>query len=245
MYQLAVTEERERRQLAAELHDYLAQLLTLARIKIKQAQQTAYPSVADCNRYIVETDDLLHKSLDYVRTLMAELYPAQLHELGLPAALHWLAGQMPRHGLEVEVTIGGMSLSLTSEKELLVYQSVRELLLNIVKHTGVTHASVVLENEAEWLSVIVQDHGRGFDPLTLPATALGQHFGLQSVRERIISTGGTFAVDSSVGKGTTIMMTVPSRPSSQLALLRAASASRQDRVKSKPAGPQDLHSLTL
>jgi signal transduction histidine kinase len=69
--QLAVTEERERRQLAAELHDYLAQLLTLARMKAKQAQQVVHRSVGEANRYITETDDLLRKSVEYVRTLMA------------------------------------------------------------------------------------------------------------------------------------------------------------------------------
>jgi signal transduction histidine kinase len=80
MRQLAVTTEHERGQLAGQLHDYLAQLLTLARMKIKQAQQCLYRSVEDSNRYIGETDALLRQSVEYVRTFMAELYPVQLHD---------------------------------------------------------------------------------------------------------------------------------------------------------------------
>src|SRR5262245_42397720 len=67
MSQLTVTEERERRQLAAELHDYLAQLLILSRMKIKQAQQSVYRSAKESNRFMTETDELLRKSVEIGR----------------------------------------------------------------------------------------------------------------------------------------------------------------------------------
>jgi len=245
MYQLAVTEERERRQLAAELHDYLAQLLSLARMKIKQAQQQVFRSVTESNRYIEDTDELLRKSVDYVRTLMAELYPTELHELGLPAALRWLAGQMPRHGLAVELSVSSEALPLTSDMALLLYQSVRELLMNIVKHANVSRAFVTLEVESACLFLTVQDHGIGFDSSTLPPTIPGQHFGLQSVRERIFTMGGTFALDSNFGKGTTITLTLPLQPLSESQILRAASSFPQERVRAKPAGPPNQQSLPL
>jgi signal transduction histidine kinase len=245
MYQLAVTEERERRQLAAELHDYLAQLLTLARMKIKQAQQYMNRSVGESNRSISETDELLRKSLDYVRTLMAELYPSQLHELGLAAALRWLAGQMPRHGLTIEFSISNESLPLTGDQALLLYQSVRELLMNIVKHAGVSRALLAVEVESECLFITVQDHGRGFEPSSLQSTRLGQHFGLESVRQRMGNIGGTFVVDSTIGKGTRITLTIPLPVWSEAQPVRAATSIQQDRVKAKPPGPPDQQSLPL
>jgi len=247
MYQLAVTEERERRQLAAELHDYLAQLLTLARMKIKQARQHIFHSVVESNRYIGESDEMLRKSLDYVRTLMAELYPTELHELGLPAALRWLAGQMLRHGLAVEVSLGSgcETLTLTSDRALLLYQSVRELLMNTVKHAHVSRAFVALKVESDCLFLTVQDYGRGFDSSTVPPNIPGQHFGLQSVRERISTLGGTFVLDSNVGKGTSITLTMPLVPLSESQVLRAASALQQTRVRAKPAGPPNQPSLPL
>ena len=242
---MTVTEERERRQLAAELHDYLAQLLILSRMKIKQAQQNVYRSAGESNRYMKETDELLRKSVDYVRTLMADLYPTQLHDLGLPAALRWLAGQMPRHGLDVELTISNESMPLTSDKALLLYQSVRELLMNIVKHATVNRARVVVEAESDSVVIMVQDHGRGFDPSTLPPAIPGHHFGLQSVRERITATGGTFVIHSTVGRGASITVTLPFHSWSESEELRAASSIRQDRVRMKSAEDENQQALPL
>ena len=245
MSQLTVTEERERRQLAAELHDYLAQLLVLSRMKIKQAQQSVYHSAKESNRYMTETDELLRKSVDYVRTLMADLYPTQLHDLGLPAALRWLAGQMPRHGLDVELAISNESLPLTSDKALLLYQSVRELLMNIVKHAAVNRAHVVVEAESDSVVITVRDHGRGFDPSTLPPAIPGHHFGLESVRERITAIGGTFVIDSAVRRGTSITLTLPFHSWSASKDLRAARALTQDRVQAKPTEDENQQSLPL
>lgn len=199
----------------------------------------------ESNRYIAETDDLLRKSVDYVRTLMAELYPTELHELGLPAALRWLAEQMPRHGLAVELSITSEALPLTSDRVLLLYQSVRELLMNIVKHANVSRTFVALEVHSECLLLTVQDHGRGFDSSTVPPTIPGQHFGLQNVRERISAMGGTFVLYSTVGKGTSITLTVPLRPLSESQVLRAASAFPQDRVKATSGEPPNQQSLPL
>src|SRR4030095_7225328 len=164
MYQLATTEERERRQLAEELHDYLAQLLTLARMKMKQAEQHAHQSVAETHRFIREADELLRTSGNYVRTLMAELHPPQLHELGL-AALRGLAEQVPRHGLAVEVSITRESLAISNETVLLLYQSVRELLMNVVKHGSGERAFLSLDVQSECLCITVQDFCQGFDPM--------------------------------------------------------------------------------
>ena len=246
MYQLAATEERERRQLAAELHDYLAQLLTLARMKIKQAQQHANRSNGEVNHYIEETDALLHKSVDYVRTLMAELYPALLYELGFPAALRWLAGQMLRHGLDVEVSITTDSQpALMTDQSLLLYQSVRELLMNIVKHAGVSRAVMTLDADTNHVVITVQDHGRGFDPSTVASTMSGHHFGLQSVRERMTAIGGSFQVESSVGKGTSVTVTVPLQLSPKSERLQAARTIHQDRVGARPAAHPNQESLLL
>jgi signal transduction histidine kinase len=243
MYQLAITEERERRELSVELHDYLAQLLALARMKMKQAQQFVLRSRADAYCRIVEAEDLLHKSIDYVRTLMAELYPTQLQDLGLPGAVRWLAAQMPRHGLDIELSLTSESLPLSSDQALVLYQSVRELLMNIVKHAQVSRAVVTLESDSECIFITVKDQGRGFDPSALTARTDGRHFGLHSVHERINAMGGTFILNSTVGKGTTIKLTLPYHHYSESEVLRAASSMQQDRVKAVPTAPQNQQSL--
>jgi signal transduction histidine kinase len=243
MHQLVATEERERRELAAELHDYLAQLLSLARMKIKQAQQHMPRSMAECQRFVTETDDLLRTCVNYVRTLMAELYPAQLNEMGLPAALRWLAGQMPRHGLAVDVSICTDSLSLPDHTVLLLYQSARELLMNVVKHAEVNRAFMSLDVDADCVFITVQDRGRGFDPPTPGSSTGGQHFGLQSVRDRLTSVGGMFSLESRFGKGTSVTLTVPLESDESLST-RAASTVRLDRTR-PPAPVSDQQSLPL
>ena len=245
MLALVVTEERERRSLAAELHDYLAQLLTLARMKAKQAQQCVYRSTRDTSRYIGETDELLNQSLGYVRTLMAELYPVELEQAGLPAALRWLAAEMPRHGLTVELSIESESLPLQHEQAVLLYQSVRELLMNCVKHAAVDHAKASLTSNLGTLHIEVQDFGRGFDASTLSRSADGQHFGLSSIRERMVTIGGHFTVKSVIGQGTTITLKMPLQPSFEAVSLRAANAFPQDRIKVKPTVPPDQEPLPL
>jgi signal transduction histidine kinase len=245
MHQLAATEERERRELAAELHDYLAQLLTLARMKIKLAQQNMHRSGTKSQRFVAETDDLLRTCTNYVRTLMAELYPAQLHEMGLPAAVRWLAGQMPKHGLAVDLSIGIDSLPIPDRTALLLYQSVRELLMNIVKHAEVNRAFISLDVASHCVFVTIQDNGRGFDTATSGPSISGQHLGLQTVKDRMATVGGTFSLESRLGKGTSVTLTVPLESGSQLRSTRAASGVCPDRSRPMPVEVQDQQSLPL
>ena len=243
--QLAVTEERERRHLAAELHDYLAQLLVLARMKVKQTRQSLHGSHEQSDQFLSATEDLLGKSMDYVRTLMAELYPSQLNESGLPTSLRWLAGQMQRHGLDVEVFSQRDDLPLASDQAKSIYQSIRELLMNVVKHSGVSRAVVSLDVVGEQLLIKVRDTGRGFDPSLARARMPGQRFGLGSVHDRMLSIGGVFAVDSAEGRGTTVTLSFPMDQRSDALSLRVASSPPRDRVSTRRAARPDEESLPL
>ena len=98
---LDAAEQRERTHLAAELHDYLAQLLVLGRMKIGLLQRLSLPSAGD--EMVQEVEDVLTQALQYCQTLMAELSPPILHEQGLVAGIRALATQMKRHELEVRV----------------------------------------------------------------------------------------------------------------------------------------------
>lgn len=208
---LTLAELRERRRIATELHDYLAQLLVVGRLKIGQLRPTieAQPARATLG----ELDQLLDQSLTYTRTLVAELSPNVLYELGLAAALKWLGRQMARHGLHVEVQVPHheADCALPEDYAVLVYQAVRELLLNILKHADIGSGSVRLEKRTDQeLRVVVADAGRGFD---LSGTRTAQHttdkFGLFSISERLKVLGGRFEIRSEPGKGTTATILVP------------------------------------
>jgi CheY-like chemotaxis protein len=207
--QLTLTEQRERKRLATELHDYLAQLIVLGRLKIGQARPQIDTGDALLARLIGDLDDIFSQCLTYTRTLLAELSPSVLQDLGLPLALKWLAEQMAKHNLAVEVRLSQEHLPLPYDRAILVYQSVRELLLNVVKHAQTNRATVILSVEHSSMVLLVQDHGRGFDPASLQTRTGGDHFGLFSIQERMEAMGGSLQVESTMGHGTRMTILLP------------------------------------
>ena len=208
--EMNLAEHRERTRLAGDLHDYLAQLLVLCRINLGQVRRAALPSKAE--ETLKEAQEALDNALNYTRTLMAELSPPILREQGLSSGLRWLGQQMERRNLTVRVDVGDTAdLILPGDCAVLLFQSVRELLLNVLKHAKSEEAAVRLEQTDGRLRIEICDHGAGFDPAALAhnPTALSSRFGLFSIRERMKSLGGWFNLKSSPGAGTTATLVLP------------------------------------
>lgn len=207
---LNLAEQRERKRLADELHDYLAQLLVLGRLNLGQARRFALPPKAD--ELLKNTEEVLNKALIYSRTLMAELSPPILKEHGLPTGLKWLGEQMQLRGLPVTVEVGAAEdWSLPEDTAVLLFQSVRELLINVIKHADSHEVSVRLDRSEGKLRIAVRDNGLGFD-LTAAAgtsTAMSSKFGLFSIRERMTALGGWFDLESAPGQGTCAILVLP------------------------------------
>ncbi len=240
--ELTLAEQRERKRLASELHDYLAQMIALGRIKVTQLRQKVPAEAPAAQQLVAEVDTLLEKAGEYTRSLMAKLNPPVLDELGLPSALTWLAKQMPLHGLLVEVHLSQEQVPLPDDQAVLLFQSVRELLLNVAKHAGTDRATVSLSVDPEQrLSIVVQDSGRGFDPTAVEGKSENAHFGLFSVRERMQAMGGQLDVTSTPGQGTRVTMTLPlvqAKPAD-----RAADAVGAAAVSPAGAKHESAHSL--
>lgn len=239
--QLNLTEQRERRRLAADLHDYLAQLLALIRIKLGQALKRLPNHLPDGGASLTEIDGLLQQCLQYARTLMAQLSPSVLQDLGLIPAIHWLAEQMTQQRLKVDVhVLTDESPSFNDQQSNLLFQAVRELLTNIVKHAGVSTATVTVEKHDRdtWL-LTVRDTGEGFDLNAVHYEPSGEHFGLFSIQERMEAMSGWCRIESTVGAGTTVelgLAAIPTdvkptprlsrRPSRQPQVMRTGEPSR-------------------
>ncbi|HSE59247.1 MAG TPA: response regulator [Nitrospiraceae bacterium] len=212
--ELTLTEERERRRLAGELHDYLAQLLVLGRIKLQQIHQQLSDQRAGAA--LNEVDQIFHDSLAYTRSVMAELAPPMLQEFGLASALCWLAERMKTHGLTVEVITPAVIPKPVEDHAVLLFQSVRELLFNVVKHAGTAQATVTVGCTPKGeLEVTVEDRGCGFDPASVAMGHVGgqlKQFGLFSVRERMEAMGGCMMIESAPGCGSKIVLRVPCDP---------------------------------
>jgi signal transduction histidine kinase len=204
---LTVAEQRERRRLATELHDYLAQILVVTRMKVAQLLiQDHDPEVW---KVLQSVDQLLHQSLDYTRSLVSELTPQALYERGLGAALRWLGDQMRRQQvLNVEISLDAPELPLPEGDAVLLFHSIRELLFNVLKHGKINQASVSMRYAQNVLSITVSDHGCGFDVSSL-SDERSDRFGLLSIRERMAAIGGSFDLQSVPGKGTVASLHLP------------------------------------
>lgn len=208
-FDAAVDQERQRRRIAVDLHDSIGQSLALARIKLSAARDEAQGALGTV---IDDVVSLLSQSIIDSRSLVFALSPPVLYDLGLNAAVSWLAEEVEtKHGLEVALTDDGEDKDLDETTAVVVFRAVRELLMNVLKHAGVPTATVSLGKVGESLVVLVADQGRGFDAEAMAAAPSGGSFGVFSLREQISRLGGTVEIRSTRGRGTTARVQVPLR----------------------------------
>lgn len=207
--ELTMAEQRERRRLAQVLHDGLQQVLVASRMRLEQM-----PLIHDAEARQRCTDqvfDLLSDSIEISRSLTAELSPPILHEGGFIPALEWLVRWMhDKQGLDIDLQTEIDAEELPQELTILLFQSTRELLFNVVKHAGVKKAFVRARVEDGQIVVTVSDHGRGFDPQAIQSKAGKEGgYGLFSIRERLDLLGGRLVIDSEPGRGSTLCLYAP------------------------------------
>ena len=192
------SQEEERQRLARELHDELGQHLTALKVSLESMK----PSAEDRMKKIVSEIDA---SID---RLTLELRPPALDDLGLQGAVSSLIDQFAAaSGIQIDVHMGGKDgARLSDTTETMLYRVLQEALTNVWKHSSANAVSVILESQPDFVQLIVEDNGAGFDP----STASGDgRFGLLGMRERVSLIGGTFNIESEVGKGTSIYVRVP------------------------------------
>ncbi len=203
---MAVTEERERRRLAQELHDGPIQRLALSKIQLGRLRAATDPAQ---HRAFDDLNQTIDTAVGEMRTLLIQLSPPILYELGLAPALEWLAESvMKPQGIVCEVKTDGGDAGLSEEINVFLFQAIRELMINIVKHAGARHAQVELRSEPAELVVAVSDDGAGFDAEHMFEQSKSGGFGLFSVRERLSMLGGTLAVQSKGGAVVTLSIPV-------------------------------------
>lgn len=203
--QLAMTEERERRILAQELHDNLGQLLAIIKIKLTSFVPGSLQSSVN------QVVELVDKADQSARMITIQLSPPILHTLGLAAALEGLREEMEcTFGLAVHICSEGDLKSLADWMQAVLYRSARELLINVAKHAKVGDANLFCTFDGSQVTLVVGDDGCGFDTAGFPDTLPERpSFGLRSIYERITNIGGEMEIDSNPGNGTTTTLTVP------------------------------------
>jgi CheY-like chemotaxis protein len=212
--ELTQTEERERRRLAQTLHDHLQQLLVGARFGVEVLRRRA--QTGELVQAVGHVDELLEEAIEASRSLTYELSPPILYEAGLIPALKWLARWTEeKHGLAVRLQAEDDTCDPESqETRVLLFQAVRELLFNVVKHAKVRTACLTVTSRGDQsIQIVVADNGVGFDPQALK-TADGSFggYGLFSIRERLGLLGGRLEIHSAPGQGSRFTLLAPLRP---------------------------------
>jgi len=209
--QLALVEDRERRQLAEAIHDGLAQQLFGLRAQVTLLK---YPHrIEDPAGLAQQIIGILDETITQARSLTFELFPPVLYEVGLAAALEWLGRTYEqRTGIRCEVDSDVDEPVLPEDLRMMGYQSVRELLANVRKHAAAESVRVALRLPPGEVLLTVEDDGQGFDPAGLEdvlPTPAGGGFGLFSLRERLRSVGGSVTVKSAPGEGCRVEIRFP------------------------------------
>lgn len=205
---LSMAEERERRDLAQDLHDDLGQLVALIGLKVEamfkqRLSPTQRKSAESCAKAVSDANRKL-------REMAFKLSPPMLYDLGLAAALEWLAEEMRQmYRLEVAIKDEGMPALLEPSMNATLFRSIRELLINAAKHAGVREARVSIGVKRGSLIVSVADDGPGFDPCVVLNNRNHRGFGLASIHERLNYLSGQMKIRSGAGKGTCVTMSVP------------------------------------
>jgi two-component system sensor histidine kinase UhpB len=215
-------QEEERRRVARELHDESSQNLTALLVHTEILSQTIQhmPDLATAKetRALLETElhqltQLTQQTLESVRTLALQLRPGILDDLGLNAALRWLAGDtLQRLHLPVELSIDGLEESLKERPYAALYATTlfriaQECLTNAARHAHARHVSITYRQDDEYLSFLIHDDGEGYDP-----SRQSSGLGITGMRERAALLGGKLVITSSRGSGTTIEARLPLSP---------------------------------
>jgi PAS domain S-box-containing protein len=208
--ELTMAEQRERGRLALVLHDGLQQTLVAAKFRLKALEAAGDKGVW---REAAQLGELLSDAIGTSRSLATELSPPVL-KIGLAPALEWLARWMQeKHGLAVVLDVPAEIDSVAEDVTIMLFQAVRELLFNVVKHAGVKTARVSASRRNCEIVVSVEDQGRGFNLQDV----LARHdrrggLGLFAIRERVELLGGRVSIESAPGRGSHLTLAVPAAP---------------------------------
>lgn len=214
-YEVTIAEQKERQRIAQLLHDDLQQ-----RIYAIQMQLAVLRDMYEQNdreelqKTFAELDEWIKEAISITRNLSMDLSPPILVGEGLKQAISWLQAQMEeQYGLEVTIQANEALPDLDHDLQILIFQAVRELLFNVVKHSGVLQALVTLEHTDDHIKISVIDEGKGFDANILLNDWKNAH-GFIGVRHRLGLVGCKVMVNSEPGKGTAVTIEIPDQPTS-------------------------------
>lgn len=207
--ELLLTEERQRKEIAANIHDHLSQSLVISKMKLAALlkQLTDNSQVEQLKAALNQIDEALEKS----RIITYDLCPPVLYQLGLTEAVTWLAKKMEsENGLDIKLSISYNPDKISESQLILTYRMIQELLTNVVKHARASEVEIEFSKLRDEFIFTISDNGIGFDKSNLtPERKTSNGFGLFAVSERLHNLNGTMSIKSSPNEGTKVEIRIP------------------------------------
>jgi two-component system CheB/CheR fusion protein len=205
--ELTRAEQEERHRISQVLHDDLQQRLFAVKAQLAFLKDTNLS--ADAYRELAQIQNSLSESIAITRNLSIDLSPIVLQGEGLVEAMTWLSFRMKeQYGLHIDLAARTHFGQMSQHMRMLLFQSIRELLFNVVKHAGILEATVTLEQVNDMGRITVGDHGKGFDVEAVMKDPQAAH-GLLIIHDRLKLLGCRMEIKSKAGEGTQIMIEIP------------------------------------
>jgi signal transduction histidine kinase len=203
-------QEEERKRISRELHDVIAQTLTGINVRLANLKKEAAYNTKGLGRKIARTQQLVEHSVNIVHQFARELRPTALDDLGLIPALHtFMKGFKQETGIQVSLSAEDAVEQVDGDQRTVLYRVAQEALHNIARHAHASHAHVIIQKQAGAVCLKIEDDGKGFEAERAAPSKKDRRLGLLGMRERVEMVNGRFRIESTPGKGTTIIAEVP------------------------------------
>jgi signal transduction histidine kinase len=203
-------QEHERRWIARALHEEIGQVLSAFIMSLDVTQQSLEGSTPEATRHLTYMRRVAEEALEDIRTIVRELRPTLLDELGLPSAVRAHARRvLEPAGAVVEIETVGLGTRLPPAVETVLFRIIEESLTGIARHAGATHVGVRVAREDRTVRATVTDNGTGLEPAVSLHAGEGRAFGVFAMQERAAAMGGHVKVCALPGAGTRIDVMLP------------------------------------
>jgi two-component system, NarL family, sensor histidine kinase DegS len=212
MEMIVNAQEAERQRLSRQMHDGPAQALSNFILQTEIAMRLLDVDPAQARNELANLKNAAMTTFQKVRNFIFELRPMMLDDLGLvPTIKRYVDNFKEQTGLDVNLNVSGNERRLESYVEVMIFRALQELLGNAARHSQATLVKVQIDMGDSIIKVVVDDNGKGFD---VEAVWQGNSLGMKLIEERVEMIGGTFEIDSTIGKGARVAFSVPARAAS-------------------------------
>ena len=213
--ELLNAQEKERKMLAAEIHDSIGSSLAAIKFKIDNALAEVADKSPETTSILKSLNPIIQEAIDEARRIQMNLRPSMLDDLGILATIRWLCRQFEStySGIRIRQSMKVEDHEIPDSLKIVIFRVLQEGLNNVAKHSKAKVVILLLRKTDRAIKLIIRDYGRGFDLLKAQSPSVTAHgFGLKSMKERTELSGGSFEIESTQGNGTIIRASWPIGP---------------------------------